>query len=74
LSSRDFCSVIEVDDTTGIFPNVGQASDFLKLYCETCHYLCSVPEKGKHPDTFVVEKIMDDVLYSEIFYCFLSPY
>ena len=50
----------------GIFPNVGQASDFLKLYCETCHYLCSVPEKGKHPDTFVVEKIMDDVLY---YYC-----
>jgi hypothetical protein len=50
----------------GIFPNVGQTSDFLKLYCETCHYLCSVPEKGKHPDTFVVEKIMDDVLY---YYC-----
>lgn len=47
----------------GIFPNVGQVSDFLKLYCETCHYLCSVPEKGKHPDSFVVEKIMDDVLY-----------
>lgn len=45
------------------FPRVDHASDFLKLYCENCHYLCSLPAKGQQSDILSVQSRNNGIFY-----------